>query len=201
MAMLLGGRSSEELVFGEITTGASDDIERCTDIARAMVTQYGMSDRLGPQQLGKVKGEVFLGRDMGHEADYSAEVASVVDAEVRRLIDSAHDRARTILTTHRSTLDLLATRLVEKETLEDADLAEIFGPLDKGSGIGTPEPVATDEPAPVEPELVGVSAGTVAVEVAPVVERTASPVIEPAPARRRWWQRRVSNPSPRPSGT
>ena len=109
MAMLLGGRTAEELVFGEITTGASDDIERCTDIARAMVTQYGMSDRLGPQQLGKVQGEVFLGRDMGHEADYSAEVASVVDAEVRRLIDTAHDRARTILTTHRSTLDVLAT--------------------------------------------------------------------------------------------
>src|SRR3546814_7378879 len=72
MAMLLGGRSAEELVFGEITTGASDDIERCTDIARGMVTQYGMSDILGPQQFGKVKGEVFLGREQGHEADYSA---------------------------------------------------------------------------------------------------------------------------------
>ena len=75
MAMLLGGRTAEELVFGEITTGASDDIERCTDIARGMVTQYGMSDKLGPQQLGKVKGEVFLGYDKGHEADYSPEVA------------------------------------------------------------------------------------------------------------------------------
>ena len=97
MAMLLGGRTAEELVFGEITTGASDDIERATDIARGMVTQYGMSDRLGPQQLGKVKGEVFLGRDMGHEADYSDEVAGIVDAEVRALIDNAHDRARAIL--------------------------------------------------------------------------------------------------------
>src|SRR3546814_8418068 len=88
MAMLLGGRSAEELVFGEITTGASDDIERCTDIARGMVTQYGMSDILGPQQFGKVKGEVFLGREQGHEADYSAEVAATVDSEVRRLIRS-----------------------------------------------------------------------------------------------------------------
>ena len=133
--MLLGGRTAEELVFGEITTGASDDIERCTDIARGMVTQYGMSDKLGPQQLGKVKGEVFLGYDKGHEADYSPEVASVVDAEVRHLIDAAHDRARAILSTHRDTLDVLAKALVEKETLEDSDLAEIFGPLDKGTGI------------------------------------------------------------------
>ena len=201
MAMLLGGRTAEELVFGEITTGASDDIERCTDIARAMVTQYGMSDRLGPQQLGKVKGEVFLGRDMGHEADYSPEVASVVDSEVRRLIDSAHDRARTILTTHRSTLDVLATRLVEKETLEDADLAEIFGPLDKGSGIDASEPIVTGERAPIEPELVASGAGAVAVEAEPAVERAPSPAVEPAPAHRRWWRRRVSAPSPRPSGT
>jgi cell division protease FtsH len=148
-----------------------------------------------------VKGEVFLGRDMGHEADYSPEVASVVDAEVRRLIDNAHDRARTILTTHRSTLDVLATRLVEKETLEDADLADIFGPLDKGSGIDASDPIATDEPAPIEPELVGSSAGAVAVESVPVVERVPSPAVEPVPARRRWWRRRVSAPSPRPSGT
>ena len=86
MAMLLGGRTAEELVFGEITTGASDDIERCTDIARGMVTQYGMSEKLGPQQLGKVKGEVFLGYDKGHEADYSPEVASVVDPQGCQLV-------------------------------------------------------------------------------------------------------------------
>jgi cell division protease FtsH len=198
MAMLLGGRTAEELVFGEITTGASDDIERCTEIARGMVTQYGMSEKLGPQQLGRQKGEVFLGRDYGLEIDYSAEVHGIVDAEVRRLIDSAHDRARSILTTHRETLDVLAARLVEKETLEDADLAEIFGPIDKGTGIAQPEPASTDEPAPVEPELVGAGVGAVAAEGAapePV------PVPEPAPARRRWWRRRVPAPSPRPSGT
>jgi len=195
MAMLLGGRTAEELVFGEITTGASDDIERCTDIARGMVTQYGMSDRLGPQQLGKVKGEVFLGREVGHEADYSPEVASVVDSEVRRLIDTAHDRARAILTAHRSTLDDLATKLVEKETLEDADLAEIFGPLDKGTGISAPEPVPTDEAAPESPELVG--AGAVVAEA----HQAPARVPEPAPARRRWWRRRVGSPSPRPSSS
>src|SRR3546814_12043145 len=90
MAMLLGGRSAEELVFGEITTGASDDIERCTDIARGMVTQYGMSDILGPQPFGKVKGEVFLGREQGPAADYSAEVAATVARPVRPPIDHAH---------------------------------------------------------------------------------------------------------------
>jgi cell division protease FtsH len=200
MAMLLGGRTAEEIVFGEITTGASDDIERATDTARGMVTQYGMSDKLGPQQLGKVKGEVFLGREQGHEADYSAEVASVIDAEVRHLIDTAHDRARAILSTHRTTLDVLAQKLVEKETLEDADLAEIFGPLDKGTGVPLPEPVPTDVPAPIEPELVGAPAGVVVAEPQPIAEPTPAGAPEPAPNRRRWWQRRVA-PAPRPSGT
>ena len=200
MAMLLGGRTAEELVFGEITTGASDDIERCTDIARGMVTQYGMSDLLGPQQLGKVKGEIFLGRDFGHEADYSPEVAAVVDSEVRSLIDTAHDRARTILGAHRSTLDHLASSLVEKETLEDADLAEIFGELDKGTGIDPTEPQPTDEPAPIGPELVGVASGAVVVEEAEAPAPAAAPAPPAVPARRRWW-RRIGVRAPRPSGT
>jgi cell division protease FtsH len=196
MAMLLGGRTAEELVFGEMTTGASDDIERCTDIARGMVTQYGMSERLGPQQLGKARGEVFLGRDMGHEADYSPEIAGVVDAEVRALIDTAHDRARAILGAHRTTLDALAAALVEKETLDDADLAEVFGPLDKGTGVEMPVPTPTDEPAPIDPGLVAAGTGAV------VVERTepvpADPVHTPeiAPAPRRWWRRLGQAPRP-----
>jgi cell division protease FtsH len=164
-----------------------------------MVTQYGMSDKLGPQQLGKVKGEVFLGYDKGHEADYSPEVASLVDAEVRTLIDDAHDRARTILSTHRGTLDVLAKALVEKETLEDSDLAEIFGPLDKGTGIEVPEPEPepTEIPVPVVPELVG---ATVA-EAQPVVQPVPEPLPEATvPAKRRWWQR-LGVRAPRPSGT
>jgi cell division protease FtsH len=201
MAMLLGGRTAEELVFSEITTGASDDIERCTDIARGMVTQYGMSDRLGPQQLGKVKGEVFLGRDMGHEADYSAEVAGLVDTEVRLLIDTAHDRARAILERHRGTLDLLAKSLVEKETLEDADLAEIFGTVDKGSGIEQPEAGAVGVPEPATPELVGAGIGAVVAETEADAAGEAGPrAVEPAPSARRWW-RRLGVRAPRPSGT
>jgi cell division protease FtsH len=129
MAMCLGGRSAEELIFEDPTTGAENDIEKATGIARAMVTEYGMSDLLGPQQLGRKNGEVFLGRDFGHEPNYSEQVAASIDAEVRRMIDDAHQRARDILTLHRETLDALASALVEKETLEGEELAAIIGPL------------------------------------------------------------------------
>ena len=97
--MLMGGRTAEELIFGDPTTGAQNDIEKATEIARAMVTEYGMSDALGPQQLGQKKGEVFLGRDFGHQANYSDEVAARIDAEVRKLIDDAHTEALDILVT------------------------------------------------------------------------------------------------------
>jgi cell division protease FtsH len=129
MAMCLGGRGAEELVFDEPTTGAENDIEKVTRIARAMVTEYGMSEVLGPQQLGQREGEVFLGRDFGHKANYSEEVAATIDREVRFLVDSAHDRARAILVRHRETLDQMARLLVEKETLESLELDEILGPL------------------------------------------------------------------------
>ncbi|HLY84327.1 MAG TPA: ATP-dependent zinc metalloprotease FtsH [Acidimicrobiales bacterium] len=129
MAMCLGGRTAEELIFEELTTGAENDIEKATRIARAMVTEYGMSDLLGPQQLGQKSGEVFLGRDFGHQPNYSEHVAASIDAEVRRLIDDAHEQARDILTLHRDTLDALAAALVDKETLDTPELMEIIGAL------------------------------------------------------------------------
>jgi cell division protease FtsH len=129
MAMCLGGRTAEELVFSEPTTGAENDIEKVTRIARAMVTEYGMTDALGPQQLGQREGEVFLGRDFGHQANYSEEVAAAIDREVRNLIEEAHDRARAVLVRHRDTLDRMARQLVEKETLDSLDLTELLGPL------------------------------------------------------------------------
>ncbi|HEX3425844.1 MAG TPA: ATP-dependent zinc metalloprotease FtsH [Acidimicrobiales bacterium] len=129
MAMCLGGRTAEELIFEDPTTGAENDIEKATAIARAMVTEYGMSDLLGPQQLGRKNGEVFLGRDFGHEPNYSEQVAANIDSEVRRMIDDAHERARAILTLHRDSLDALAAALVEKETLEGDALMAIIGPL------------------------------------------------------------------------
>ncbi len=129
MAMSLGGRTAEELIFGEITTGAANDIEKCTEIARSMVTQYGMSDRLGPRKFGQEQGEVFLGREVGHQRDYGDEVAAIIDEDINGLIDDAHAEARAILETHRATLDRLATTLLEKETLNAEELAEIFKDL------------------------------------------------------------------------
>jgi cell division protease FtsH len=107
-----------------------------------MVTQYGMSESLGPLQLGQQHGEVFLGRDFGHQANYSDEVAARIDEEVRRLVESAHDEARSILTVHREVLDHLATELVERETLDTEELHQVFGalpPWPKSNGNGTVE--------------------------------------------------------------
>ena len=129
IAVLMGGRTAEELIFEEPTTGAANDIEKASEIARAMVTQYGMSELLGPQQLGQQTSEVFLGRDFGHQANYSQDVATRVDAEIRLLIETAHEEARSILQTHRATLDKLAAALIEKETLDTPDLMKIIGDL------------------------------------------------------------------------
>ena len=105
MAYAMGGRVAEEIVFHDPSTGASNDIEKATATARKMVTEYGMSERVGAVKLGQSGGEVFLGRDMGHERNYSDQVADVVDEEVRRLIDQAHDEAWHVLTENRDVLD------------------------------------------------------------------------------------------------
>jgi cell division protease FtsH len=139
LAMLLGGRTAEELIFGDPTTGAHDDIRRATEIARAMVTEYGMS-ALGPRQLGRSNGEPFLGKEVGHEPDYSDQVAAAIDAEVSRLLDEAHAEAAEILALHRATLDRLADALVEHETLGDPELREILGPLAPWPGPAVPGP-------------------------------------------------------------
>ncbi len=129
LAMFLGGRTAEELVFSDPTTGARDDIERATEMARAMVTEYGMTEAIGLQRLGKRVDNPFLGREGNQMGDYSQDVAGVVDTEVRRLIDAAHATATDILTRHRDTLDSLAAALVERETLDVPELLEIFGSL------------------------------------------------------------------------
>jgi cell division protease FtsH len=134
LAMLLGGRTAEELIFEEPTTGAANDIERASEIARSMVTQYGMSDILGPQQLGQKETEIFLGRDYGHQANYSDDVAGTIDEEIGGLIETAHQTALSILTTHRTVLDQLAAALIEKETLDTPELMEIIGHLQKWPG-------------------------------------------------------------------
>jgi cell division protease FtsH len=131
LAYMLGGRVAEELVFHDPTTGAANDIEKATGLARRMVTQFGMSERIGAIKLGQGQGEVFLGRDMGHQRDYSEEVAGVVDDEVRRFIESAHDEAWEVLVENRGVLDALVVALLERETLNREELAEIFAPVVK----------------------------------------------------------------------
>ncbi|MET0479953.1 MAG: ATP-dependent zinc metalloprotease FtsH, partial [Mycetocola sp.] len=127
----MGGRVAEEMVFHDPTTGASNDIEKATGIARKMVTEYGMSASVGAIKLGQSSGEVFLGRDMGHQRDYSEQIAETVDAEVRVLIEQAHDEAWQVLNDNRTILDRLAAELLEKETLDHNQLAEIFTDIKK----------------------------------------------------------------------
>ncbi|MDO5698177.1 MAG: ATP-dependent zinc metalloprotease FtsH [Dermatophilus congolensis] len=131
LAYALGGRVAEEVVFHDPTSGAANDIEKATAMARKMVTQFGMSERVGAIKLGSGGGEVFLGRDMGHERDYSEGLAEVVDAEIRRLIEAAHDDAWAAIDENRDILDHLVLELLEKETLNQEALAEIFAGVRK----------------------------------------------------------------------
>ena len=123
LAMLFGGRAAEEIVFGEITTGAYDDIKQATRLARSMVTEFGMSEKIGPQRLKGLDEESFLSREGGTRGDLSNEVAAVVDSEVKALLDQAEETARRIITDQRSVLDSLAAALIERETLDESDLA------------------------------------------------------------------------------
>ncbi|MEY4532503.1 MAG: hypothetical protein RI926_272 [Actinomycetota bacterium] len=127
----MGGRVAEEIVFHDPTTGASNDIEKATSIARKMVTEYGMSSTVGSVKLGGASGEMFLGRDMGHQRDYSEQMAEHVDKEIRALIENAHTEAWKVLNSNRKVLDRLATELLEKETLDHTELAVIFKDVKK----------------------------------------------------------------------
>ena len=131
LTYMLGGRAAEELVFHDPTTGAANDIDKATNVARRMVTQYGMTERLGAIKFGSDRGEPFLGRDMGHERDYSESVAALVDEEVRKLIETAHQEAFDVLVDNRAVLDHLVTELLEKETLDKEAVARIFEPVRK----------------------------------------------------------------------
>lgn len=134
LAYMLGGRAAEEMVFHDPTTGASNDIEKATSVARKMVMQFGMTERLGAIKYGTESGEVFMGRDMGHGREYSEEVASAIDEEVRAFIDVAHHEAYEILAENRDVLDALVVELLEKETLNREEIARIFEPLKRRPG-------------------------------------------------------------------
>jgi cell division protease FtsH len=149
LAMMLGGHVAEEQVFGEMSTGASDDLSKATQTARAMVTRFGMSERLGPRTFGHKDEMIFLGREISEQRDYSEKVAEEIDDEVRRIIDRAHELARKIITENRAKLDQLARKLIEIETLEgDALMALMAAPTDQDPPT---EPV-TPTPPPAQPE-------------------------------------------------
>ncbi|HEX7118511.1 MAG TPA: ATP-dependent zinc metalloprotease FtsH [Longimicrobiales bacterium] len=156
IAGMLGGNVSETLVFGDTTTGSSNDIEKATNLARAMVTQYGMSEKLGPLAFGKKEEMVFLGREISEQRNYSDEVAAKIDAEVRAIIDRGFERAREALTKHRDILDKLAALLVEKETIEHDEFESLFeGVLPPRSGGPSLRRIIPEADAPqtdVEPD-------------------------------------------------
>jgi len=186
----MGGRVAEEIVFHDPTTGASNDIEKATGIARKMVTEYGMSAEIGAVKLGASSGEMFLGRDMGHERDYSEELAERVDVEVRALIEQAHDEAWKVLNENREILDRLAGELLEKETLDHNQIAEIFKDVKKlperpqwlssdKRPLSDVPPIEMPKPkAPIDQGAVdgGVDSGT------PSEKPKRSPIRKPRPA-------------------
>ena len=126
LAVSLGGRTAEEIALGEISTGAQNDLEQATKLARKMVTEYGMSDKLGPRTLGGRHEVVFLGREISEQRDYGDKIADEIDEEVHNLIQRAYSTAKKILTTHKAKLKEMTTVLIERETLEEADLDKLF---------------------------------------------------------------------------
>jgi cell division protease FtsH len=148
MAMTLGGRAAEELVFHEITTGASNDLEKVTATAKQMVMRFGMSEKLGPRVFGHEHGQPFLGREFSTEPDYSNEIAREIDDEVRRIVESAHQRARTILTDHKADLEKISEILVKRETIEKEEFLALLDGKNEVEVFGSEEPPAPELPIP-----------------------------------------------------
>jgi cell division protease FtsH len=146
MAMTLGGRAAEEIVFGEITTGASNDIEKVTATAKQMVMRFGMSEKLGPRVFGHDHGMPFLGREFSSEPDYSDEIAREIDEEIRRIIEGAHVQAREILTTHRDSLTTLSEILVKRETIEKEQFEALLNGRTEEQVFGTEAPAPPELP-------------------------------------------------------
>ncbi|GAA5116172.1 ATP-dependent zinc metalloprotease FtsH [Alloalcanivorax gelatiniphagus] len=158
LAYMLGGMAAEALIFHDVTSGAGNDIEKATGLARAMVTQYGMTERLGAVKLGDSNSEPFLGRDMGHTRNYSEETAAAVDGEIKALLGHAHQEAFEILHENRDVLDALVLALLDKETLDKAQIAEIFEPLRRRAArpawTGSPERMPSTIPPVDVPQAI-----------------------------------------------
>jgi cell division protease FtsH len=149
MAMTLGGRAAEELVFHEITTGAANDLEKVTHTAKQMIMRYGMSEKLGPRTLGRNHDMPFLGRDMAAEPDYSDEIAREIDDEIRRIVEEAHEQARTVLVEHMDDLHHISQILIERETI-DSDQFERLLAGEPEDSVFAEEPSVEPEPEPTK---------------------------------------------------
>jgi cell division protease FtsH len=151
MAMTLGGRAAEEIVFGEVTTGASNDLEKVTETAKQMVMRFGMSERLGPRVFGHDRGQPFLGREFSAEPDYSDEIAREIDDEIRRVVEEAHQTAKDVLTEYRERLEGISRILLERETIDAEQFEALLGGAAEDEVFGDEEEPSVPEPAP-EPE-------------------------------------------------
>ena len=151
MAMTLGGRAAEEIIFSEVTTGASNDLEKVTQTAKQMVMRFGMSDKLGPRVFGHEHAQPFLGREFSTEPDYSDEIAREIDDEVRRIIEAAHVRAKSILTDHKDQLDLISNILVKRETIEKEQFEALLAGKTEEDVFGPDETTTPGLPAGPEP--------------------------------------------------
>jgi cell division protease FtsH len=150
--MTLGGRAAEEIVFGEITTGASNDLEKVTQTAKQMVMRFGMSDKLGLRVFGHDHGQPFLGREFQTEPDYSDEIARDIDEEIRRIVESAHQRAKDILSEHRDSLETISQVLVKRETIEKAEFEALLSGKTEEEVYGSDDPATSElPPAPPAP--------------------------------------------------
>jgi cell division protease FtsH len=144
--MTLGGRAAEEIVFSEVTTGASNDLEKVTATAKQMVMRFGMSEKLGPRVFGHDHGQPFLGREFSAEPDYSDEIAREIDDEIRRIVEEAHQTARQVLEEHRESLDMTSEILLKRETIEREQFIELLEGKTEDEVFGAEEP-----PVPVLP--------------------------------------------------
>ena len=151
MAMTLGGRAAEEIVFGEVTTGASNDLEKVTETAKQMVMRFGMSERLGPRVFGHDRGQPFLGREFSAEPDYSDEIAREIDDEIRRVVEEAHQTAKDVLTEYRERLEGISRILLERETIDAEQFEALLGGASEDEVFGAEDEPSAPEPAP-EPE-------------------------------------------------
>jgi cell division protease FtsH len=151
MAMTLGGRAAEEIIFGEITTGASNDLEKVTATAKQMVMRFGMSEKLGPRVFGHDHGQPFLGREFSAEPDYSDEIAREIDDEIRRIVEAAHVQAKDILNSHRDSLEKLSEILIKRETIEKEQFEALLDGRSEADVFGAEAPPPPEVPIPGTP--------------------------------------------------